>query len=180
MDEPNKVLSNPAISPRATRYYLLTVLVTLICSVAGIVLIPILLPICRWYYNRYFETLNVVLTTRELQVDRGIWTREEKSIPLEKITDLATFQGPVMRYMNLKGLRVETAGQSASGGALVRLIGLENTEEFRALALRQRDRVTDAPAASAGATADSPSQLLTEIRDTLIRIEQRLDSPVNG
>ena len=174
MDEPNKVLSNPALSPRAVRYHLLLLVISLVGSVVGILLIPILLPICRWYYNRYFETLNVVLTTRELQVDRGIWNREEKSIPLEKITDLATFQGPVMRHLGLKGLRVETAGQSDSGGALVRLIGLENTEDFRALALRQRDRVTDGPATQPPSDGASSTELLTEIRDQLARIEQHL------
>ena len=177
MDESNKILSNPAISPRAIRYHLLTMSLALLCTVAGVVLIPLMLPIMRWYYSRYFKTLNVVLTTRELQVDRGIWNREEKSIPLEKITDLAAFQGPVMRCMNLKGLRVETAGQSGSGGALVRLIGLEDTEAFRTLALRQRDRVTDASAPAPAAEGDAATPLLTEIRDTLIRIEQRLGEP---
>ncbi len=45
MDESNKILSNPAISPRAIRYHLLTMSLALLCTVAGVVLIPLMLPI---------------------------------------------------------------------------------------------------------------------------------------
>lgn len=125
------------------------------------------------YYRRYFETLDVVLTTRELQVGRGLWTREEKSIPLEKITDLALYQGPLMRWLGLKGLRVETAGQSGSGSALVQLVGLANPDDFRDAALDQRDKVTERMAETEPA-AVPPDRTLQEIHATLLRIEQAM------
>jgi hypothetical protein len=94
--------------------------------------------------SRYYQRLNVRLTSRELKVRRGILVVEEKSIPLEKITDLAVYQGPVMRAMGLKGIKVETAGQtSTTGSALVTVVGIVDTDDFRDLVLEQRDRIAD-------------------------------------
>lgn len=177
MSDTENILSRPGLSPNVVNYHVLSLVAMLTVSVVGIVLIPFAAPIAYAYYRRYYARLEVKLTSRELQVNRGILVREEKSIPLEKITDLATLQGPVMRYMGLKGLAIETAGQSGGDGALVRLIGLEDTEAFRALALKQRDRVTDRKSESGGRSTSAESdtsKLLTEIRDTLIRLESKL------
>ena len=56
------------------------------------------------------------LLERKLVVKRGILFVVEKSIPLEKITDVALSQGPLMRLFGLYRLSFETAGQSAPGG----------------------------------------------------------------
>lgn len=88
-----------------------------------------------------------------------------------------------MRHMGLKGLQVETAGQSGATGALVKIVGLANTDEFRAAALDQRDKVTDrvgeSPPAEAQAAAAAPGEnetaaLLGQIHETLLRIERGL------
>jgi len=143
-----------------------------------VVTIP-LLPFVWLYYRRYFETLEVVLTTRELQVSRGLLVREEKSIPLEKITDLALFQGPLMRHLGLKGLRVETAGQSGDGSALVRLVGIRDVEDFRDAALDQRDKVTER--LEEGEVVErGTDRILDEIHQTLLRIEGALAGRVSG
>ncbi len=160
-----KVLREARISPNAVNYHVLG-------WAAAIITLPIL-PLVWLYYKRYFRTLEVVLTTRELQVGRGILTREEKSIPLEKITDLALYQGPLMRWLGLKGLRVETAGQSGAGSALVQLVGLENPDDFRDAALDQRDKVTERLAEVEPAAA-APDRVLEEIHATLLRIEQAI------
>ncbi|NKI33566.1 PH domain-containing protein [Wenzhouxiangella sp. XN79A] len=173
-----RVLRTAEISPQAIRYSMISFTLTMIATIVGILLLPIALPIAWWYYRRFYATLEVVLTSRELQVSRGVLIRQEKSIPLEKVTDLALIQGPIMRRMDIKGLQVETAGQSSTpGGALVKLIGIIDTDGFRDDALDQRDKVTDRP--DAGPAAPEPSagdtgQLLTEIRDTLKRIDARL------
>jgi putative membrane protein len=178
MRQPPRVLRTAEISPQAVRYSLLSFTVTMVASIVGIVALPIALPIAWWYYRRFYATLEVVLTSRELQVSRGVLNRHEKSIPLEKVTDLAVIQGPIMRWMGIKGLQVETAGQSSGpGGALVRLIGIVDTDDFRDDALDQRDKVTDSPSSSQASAADGDTTaLLTEIRDLLARIEQRMGS----
>jgi putative membrane protein len=175
-----RVLLEPKISGAAVRYHVLSTTLACVFTIVGILVLPLVIPLAWMYYQRYFDRLKVVLTVRDLQIDRGVLVREEKRIPLEKITDLATFQGPVMRFMGLRGLRVETAGQSGgAGGALVRIIGLENTEDFRERVLNQRDRVADRDnEPSARPTSESTDTMtdkhLTDIRDCLLRIEKRL------
>lgn len=176
-----RVLRTAEISPQAIRYSMITFTIGMAATIVGIVLLPFALPIAYWYYRKFYGSLEVVLTSRELQVSRGVLIRQEKSIPLEKVTDLALVQGPIMRRMGIKGLQVETAGQSASpGGALVRLIGILDTDGFRDDALDQRDKVTDRPdtgssePASSAPDTGSSDALLIEIRDTLVRIDQRL------
>jgi len=170
-----RVLRTAEISPQARRYSVLALAATLAATLVGILALPIAIPIAWWYFGRFYASLDVVLTSRELQVSRGVLNRQEKSIPLEKITDLAVIQGPIMRWMGIKGLQVETAGQSSGpGGALVRLIGIEDTDGFRDDALVQRDKVTESGPQQIEAVGDPNTVLLTEIRDALVRIESGL------
>jgi putative membrane protein len=194
-----RILKEATFAPDVVRYFGTTTTVALLCTIVGILVIPVVVPIVVWYQRKQYARLRVYLTTRDLKVHRGVLTREEKAIPLEKITDLAVFQGPIMRHLGLKGIRVETAGQSAGPGALVAIIGIEDTDGFRDLVLSQRDRITDsdgepaggvAPAGSggsgpavgvataspAGRAGDDPRLLgaLRDIHETLKRIEDAL------
>ena len=67
----------------------------------GIVTIPIaiLYPVIAGFFiERYLANLACTLTERTLDIKKGIWNKTESTIPLEKITDLQLFQGPVMRW----------------------------------------------------------------------------------
>jgi putative membrane protein len=154
-----------------------------------IITIPILLisvPISLWVYKRRYERLLVTLHPKTLKIRQGILVVHEKTIPLNKITDLAIFHGPIMRMLGLKGLRVETAGQTGTGGALATVIGIEDTDDFRDAVLDQRDKITDnqgpgpasvaqtAQTAQTAPSATGADTLLQDIRDTLMRIEKRL------
>jgi len=165
------------ILPQVIRYHLWGVVILSIVTVVGIVLLPITWPLARWLLVRYYERLEVVLTRRDLVVRRGIINTEEKSIPLEKVTDLALRQGPIMRHFGLKAMRVETAGQSTEG-ALVTVVGIADVDDFRDAVLDQRDRVSDrdddSTPKAAPAPTDDVTTLLTEIRDSLKRIEENL------
>lgn len=188
-----RILKEATFAPDVVRYFGMATGVGLACTIVGIPLIPIVVPITIWYWRKQYARMRVYLTTRDLKVHRGVLTREEKAIPLEKITDLAVYQGPVMRYFGLKGIRVETAGQSGPG-ALVSVVGIEDTDAFRDLVLRQRDRITDsdddpAGAASVGTGGEAPGAsgragggggdpavlaALGDIHETLRRIEDAL------
>lgn len=184
-----RILREATFSPNAVRYRGVAMCIGLLVPIVTIPLIPFVVPITVWYWRRQYARLRVVLTTRDLKVHRGVFMREEKSIPLEKITDLAVFDGPIMRRMGLRGIRVETAGQTTQGTALVSVVGIEGTDNFRDLVLRQRDRIaeTDAePAAAVGASAagavgapaPAPDAAVLEalhaIHGTLERIERAL------
>jgi putative membrane protein len=177
-------LKQAEIMPEVIRYHLVGAVIFSILSVVGIVLLPITWFLARYLLQRYYDRLEVVLTRRDLKVRRGILNIEEKSIPLEQITDLALYQGPIMRMFNIKGMRVETAGQS-SAGALVTVVGLAEVDQFRDAVLNQRDRISDdedkradsPTVASAAVSSDENTQtVLTDIRDCLQRIEQQLQN----
>jgi len=174
-----KILREADFHPRAVTYRVWATVIPLMATLILIPFLPVIVPIVIWYQRRHFAVLRVVLTNRDLKIHRGVWVREEKTIPLEKITDLRVFQGPIMRYFNVTGLAVETAGQASGAAALATVYGIVETENFRDQVLAQRDRIADAEDDSAAemakpAPAESEVvQLLTEIKDTLNRIDQR-------
>jgi putative membrane protein len=190
MTQRSPVLRQAELMPEVVRYQTWGTFFLLLFMVVTIPLMPIVLPIAWWLTKRYYERLEIVLTRRDLKVRRGILNVEEKSIPLEKVTDLALYQGPLMRLFDLKGMKVETAGQS-SGGALVSVVGIRDVDDFRDAVLNQRDRISDqddepetrreTPAASSstGATGKESLAVLTEIRDSLQRIERGLNRDTN-
>lgn len=182
------VLRQATFDPQVRTYWLLTGALILTVTIVGIPLLIFWFPIGYVLTGRYMERLRCVLTEKNLHVARGVLVRQEKTVPLDKITDLAMSHGPIMRSLGLRGLSVETAGQSGPG-SLIKLVGIEGTEEFRAAVLAQRERVgasggaSSAPspaAAAAGEAAAESGKLLTEIRDALLRIERRLDGGGEG
>jgi putative membrane protein len=183
MSEP-AILLNAEFNPRVKSYWTWQPVLFLTLFIVTIPIAILYAIIARFFIGRYLANLHCSLTERTLDIKKGIWNKTESTIPLEKITDLQLFQGPIMRYFEIHGFKVETAGQSpgAGGGALVNLVGIVDTKGFRKAVLDQRDRLsTGAGSASATATAQAPAdvmgdpqtaQLLTEIRDSLQRIEQ--------
>ncbi|MEQ8850257.1 MAG: PH domain-containing protein [Phycisphaerales bacterium] len=158
----------------------------LIC-VLTVVLIPVLpfaLLIVWLVVDKYLDRLSCELTTKTLEVRKGLLNRVESTVPLEKITDVQYYQGPIMRMLDIEGFRVETAGQSAGAtGYLVNMIGMKDTRGFRQAVLAQRDKLADKDddtprrrEPSDAAPADGST--LSEIRDILARIERKLpDQP---
>ncbi|MEM1165050.1 MAG: PH domain-containing protein [Planctomycetota bacterium] len=206
-------LARATFSKNAKQYYVANAVIGsgLIFGIFGLFLVPIMfglslllwsVPVVMWfcadwYYTRYFQKLRCELGPRKLEVARGLWFREERAIPLDKITDLGVKQGPIMRWLRLEALSVETAGQSggSTSGALVTLVGIEESRRFRAKVIEQRDRVVGSAevplplstppavsppvspmaAGSVGDALDGTPAILADIRDTLHRIERRLD-----
>ena len=65
----------------------------------------------------YLRRISARLTTQALEVRKGVFFRSEATIPLNRITDVRLHDGPLMRHYGLRGLKVETAGQSGDTGS---------------------------------------------------------------
>ena len=159
-------------------YWLLSGAMILTATIVGIPLLILWFPIGLVFTKRYLDRMECLLTDKALKVKKGILVRIEKTIPLEKITDMGMVQGPVMRCFNLHTLTVETAGQSGQG-ALVSLTGIVDAKLFREAVLNQREEISatsshSAPVALRHEPSDA-SSLLSEIRDSLRRIESILE-----
>ena len=168
---------------RLMSYYMLQAQFVLLASVVGIPLMPIWLLLGHGLHRRQWQNLGCELTGRTLNVRRGVIVKVQQSIPLDKITDLALYEGPLLRAFGLCSLRIETAGggqASATGQAM--LPAVVDAEAFRDAVLTQRDRVVLEGAGSGlavddgtrGARAVSGDPVLAEIRDTLVRVEALL------
>ena len=166
-----KVLREARFDPRLKTYELLYVALILAVTIFGIPLLLLwFLGIGQLITRKRYESMMCHLTERSLNFSKGFVVRVQKNVPLDKITDLGVIEGPFLRSMGLVLLKVETAGQSGTG-ALLSLIGIEDALEFRDAVLKQRDKVT------AGAQAETEGDpVLVEIRDALLRIEQKIGS----
>jgi len=173
------IVKKAEFNPDVRKYWLLSGTLILFVTIAGIPLILIWYLFGMWITGRYLARLECVLTEKTLVVRKGILNRVEKTVPLDKITDLGMIQGPVMRIWGLHAISVETAGQSGPG-ALIKLYGIQGAEEFRDEVLQQRD-VMLASSGKTGAVQNvdgSPEEsvaLLREIRDSLKVMAERSD-----
>ena len=93
----------------------------------------------------------------------------EKTIPLENIQDLTFIENPILNYFELKILKVETAGNSGSQGADMKLVGIIDSTEFKKKVLHQRELLKTNPAiiSTIDPSNDRSVALLEEIRDLL-------------
>ena len=169
-------LRRAQFSPKVQNYWLLTGILICLLTVVGIPVLLIWIPLGKYFTGKYLDKMECLLKTRELVIRKGILNRVEKTIPLEKITDLGLEQGPIMRHFGIHHLKVETAGQSGTG-ALASLTGIVDVEDFREAVLSQRDKITDKKSSSDKADTVSEFQLLSEMRDALLRIEEKLEKP---
>ena len=184
------VIRKAEFNPKVKNYWVLSSVLLFVATIFGIPLLLIWLPIALTVCGRYLASLECVLTNKAVKLKSGVWNRVEKTIPLDKITDMGLVQGPIMRAMDLQRLTVETAGSSAPG-ALASVIGVIDARGFRDAVMKQKEllasgsvgaerRGMETVAATTTATApavgmpDAESiQLLREIRDSLHRLEGR-------
>jgi len=173
-----KIVLEATFNPSVKTYWLVSLLLFSTLIVIGIPLLVISIPIFYFVSSKMIEAMSAIITERKLVVKRGIFNKEEKSIPLEKITDVAMTQGPLMRVFNLYRLSFETAGQSAQG-ALVSLIGIEDAINFRETILSQKDKAAagNRDTTEVGTNASDDFALLLQSTQ---RIEALLEQLVNS
>ena len=173
----------------AARYFVWSTAIVLVASVVMIPLMPIVLPLVWWFKRLEYRHIRMYLTERTLVVHKGVFNKSESTVPLEKVTDLAVKQGPIMKWCGVEAISVETAGQSM-GGALVQLVGVQDARGFRDAVLEQKDRLTESGGHDSGdgsasgrtraRASEGEAALLAEILETLRRIEGKLGDGGSG
>lgn len=178
-----RVIIRAKIADNVVKYHLLSTVFLMTICIVTIPFMLIVVPIVWFFTNLHYKHLSCELTESAVKVNKGVLNRVEKTIPLEKITDVAFFQGPIMRHLDIDGIRIETAGQSGTG-SLVNVVGVANSRAFRDAVLDQKDEVIGRKGRKGGSLAmedvvrsNAPAEggvELAEIRDILLRIETKL------
>lgn len=176
-----RLIKAATFNPRVKTYWLLNGAMLCVLTIVGIPFLLIWIPLGLLFTGRYLDRMSCELTNKALKVRKGLWVRTEKTIPLEKITDMGMIQGPIMRWLDIERLTVETAGQSGTG-SLVSLAGIEHAQDFREAVLNQRDEMSSRASRNDARDPDSAGGDgdLEAIHQTLLRIEGLLTRQQEG
>lgn len=168
------VLMEGSFDPKLKAYLFSYWALLLAATGVGILLLPIWAVVGTWWARAHYNALGCRLTERTVEVRRGIFLKREMTIPLDKIQDISLREGPLLKSLGLLSLRLETAGYSTTmpGSSAADLVAIVDARRVRDRILEQRDRLAATPAPASGDSREAV--LLGEIRDTLIRLEQRL------
>jgi len=163
---PLPVIVLQIIKQRPRHLYDLWSVVIAISGIATVILIQL-------YLLAYIKTLRYRLSEDDLRLESGVFWKKRKVIPLHKITNVNTLQGPLERRFALGHLNVQTAGHGASTSPEGRLVGLEEFEGIKEDVMKKVRLVKS----ESVTTEDRPrerteQELLKEILDVLSRIDK--------
>ncbi|MDU8887137.1 PH domain-containing protein [Yeosuana sp. MJ-SS3] len=175
MSQENNLIIQAEFNPKIKRYILFYVAFFFFISVMGIPLLLFwFLGIGQTLSKRYYEHLDCRLTEKHLEFRKGYLFKVEKTIPLENIQDLTFIENPLLKYFDLRILKIETAGQSNMKGSDMKLVGIIDALKFKKQVLDQREKLTRR---SYTTTTENSSQqtniLLEEIKDLLTDIRDK-------
>lgn len=180
-----KVLLEAKFEEKLIRYWMLSTQLALFFSIVGIPVMLIWIVIGWSFHRKQFERLSAKLTDRSLEIRRGYIFRMEKNVPLDRIQDLTMTEGPLLRWLGIARLHVETAGQNVGGGGGAHLVGVIDAPAFRDAVLDQRDAI--AGATGDGVATSRPSQApgtgdpatLAALVESVRRIEENVERIAN-
>jgi membrane protein YdbS with pleckstrin-like domain len=131
----------------------------LIISVLLFSLIAVFLIFAYWV-KLYYESMWYELHEDEMRWKRGVWFRTTGIVPYNRITNLDLKQGPVMRWLNISTLSIQTAGYSGQAVPEIRIEAIEHADELREL-LRTLVRQSGSGAQTDGTGTSAPVQAAT-------------------
>ncbi|AGB02222.1 PH domain-containing protein [Methanoregula formicica] len=120
--------------------------------IAGLLLIAVLFIV---WTRLYYTTMEYELHEDELRWRRGVWFRTTGIVPYNRITNLDLRQGPVMRWLRISTISIQTAGYSGQAVPEIRIEAIEQAEELREI-LRRYVRACSARSDGTGTGASVP------------------------
>lgn|SRR5208337_143767 len=94
----------------------------------------------------YYDSMWYELHDDEMRWKRGVWFRTTGIVPYNRITNIDLRQGPVMRWLKISSISIQTAGYSGQGLPEIRIEAIEHADELRELirtAVRQCSALGD-------------------------------------
>lgn len=176
MTDETSVIKKAEFNPKIKSYILYLVSFFLLISILGIpILIVWLLGLGQHISRRFYDNLECQLTTRHLEFKKGVLFKVEKTIPLENIQDLTFIENPLLKYLDLRILKIETAGQSNPKGSDMKLIGIIDSANFKSQVLKQREAIQSNSKNNSHSISSNEKTniLLEEIRDLLHDIKHK-------
>ncbi|MDA0195365.1 MAG: PH domain-containing protein [Bacteroidetes bacterium] len=115
------------------------------------------------------------MTNRHLEFKKGVLFKVEKTISLENIQDLTFTENPLLKYLDLRILKIETAGQSNTHGSDMQLIGIVDSLDFKESVLNQREMLRNEKGGNQliETSNDEIASILREIKEVLIDIKNK-------
>ena len=176
MTTKSEIIQSAEFNPKIKLYLLLYVAFILSLTIVGIpFLIFWFLGLGQHISRRFYENLKCKLTNHHLEFKKGVLFKVEKTIPLENIQDLTFIENPLLKYLDLRILKIETAGQSNPQGSDMKLIGIINASDFKKKVLYQRELLKKDTRMdnSKSETSNEIVDLLKEIKDILSDIKNK-------
>lgn len=106
----------------------------------------------------YYDSMFYELHDDELRWRRGVWFRTTGIVPYNRITNLDLKQGPLMRWLDISTISIQTAGYSGQAVPEIRIEAIEHAEELRELL---RSAVRSCSSAGDGTGTGSAPKIIT-------------------
>ena len=178
MENKKTIIEKADFNPKISIYILLVVAFFIAITFVGIPLLLVwFLGLGQYFGKRYYRSLRCELTTKHLEFEKGVFFKVEKTIPLENIQDLTFVQNPILSYLGLKILKVETAGSSGGqNGSDMKLVGIIGAHDFKEKVLAQRQLLQSESNIHDSNNSDSNNntQILNEIKAVLSEINSKI------
>ena len=169
-------IKKATFNPKIKTYILFVVSFFFIISIIGIPFLIIwFLGLGQYISSRFYNNLHCQITSRNLEYKKGVLFKVEKTIPLENIQDLTFIENPLLKYFDLRILKIETAGQSNLKGSDMKLIGIVDASNFKKHVLKQREFIQSNKSefTETNSSNQKTDILLEEIRDILNDIKNK-------
>ncbi|MFC5369049.1 PH domain-containing protein [Salinirubrum litoreum] len=132
-----------------------------------------------WWVPAFARTAEYRFTDDEVEYRRGVFFRQQTTVPYNRITNVGTAQGPIQRLVKSGAVKVHTAGFGGQTGAELTVDGVTDFQEIQEQILgRVRARPGTATegddVVEPTATADSPDES-TELLGEIRRIRELLE-----
>jgi hypothetical protein len=98
-----------------------------------LICILVVFALFAYWVNLYYQSMSYELHDDEMRWKRGVWFRTTGIVPYNRITNLDLKQGPVMRWLKISTLSIQTAGYSGQSVPEIRIEAIEHADELREL-----------------------------------------------